>query len=107
MKGEKDQEILFNTWDLGGQIVFYPTHQFFLTNGAIYVLTFNYENAKLPRIEYWMKLIKLLGQEESTIVMVGTHAENCTNEHIQNTNELLQTKFPKHKYSAFFIGLEA
>ena len=49
-----------------------------------------------------MRLIKLLGQEESTIVMVGTHAENCTNENIQNTNDMLKNKFPKHKYSAFF-----
>ena len=35
-------------WDFGGQEIFYATHQFFMTNTAIYVLAWtNYENVKV------------------------------------------------------------
>ena len=101
MRGEQEP-IVFSTWDMGGQLVFYPTHQFFLSNSAIYVVVFNMEDIQYPRIEYWMKQIKIIGAEcSSNIIMVGTHCENCNEEVIANTTQKLIQKFPKHSYPGF------
>ena len=101
IKGDKEQEITFNCWDLGGQIVFYPTHQFFITKGAIYVIVFNFENIQYARIEYWMKQIKILCQDSALIIMVGTHCENMQPDHITSTSHSIRNRFPKHKFPNF------
>lgn len=31
----------FSAWDFGGQEVFYPTHQFFLTGRSVYLVVFS------------------------------------------------------------------
>ena len=104
-KGEKgvDKEYTFNTWDFGGQIVFYPTHQFFLSNGAIYVIVFDMSNFKFPRIEYWMKQLKQLNGDgaASLIIMVGTHAEQCKEEEIVAITDKILGSFPKRLFPAF------
>jgi GTPase SAR1 family protein len=104
-KGDRglEKEFTFNTWDFGGQVVFYPTHQFFLSNGAIYVIVFDFSNFKLPRIEYWMKQLKQLNGEgtASLIIMVGTHADQCKEEDISANIDKMLTLFPKRLFPQF------
>lgn len=79
-----------NIWDFGGQEIFYATHQFFLSDDALYILAWTpEENVKthrerdkeeLPFNEewkspfYWLENIRLRG-ENSPILMVQTHSD--------------------------------
>lgn len=36
-----DQQVTFSTWDFGGQLVYYATHQFFLSKRSLYLLVFS------------------------------------------------------------------
>ena len=103
IRGEgKEVPVVFSTWDMGGQVIFYPTHQFFLSNAGIYIIVFNMEDIKYPRIEYWMKQIKHIGKEcSSLLIMVGTHCENCTEEQIQQIKQSILTKYPRYAYPSF------
>jgi len=48
-------------FDFGGQEVFYPTHQFFLTDQTVYLLVFNCtEELSNTRLEYWYLHLRLL-----------------------------------------------
>ena len=47
-------------WDFGGQEVFYPTHQFFLTLRAIYLIVFRLDDAKfISNLDYWVHVIRV------------------------------------------------
>ncbi len=69
------------TWfDFGGQEVFYPTHQFFLTTKSVYVLVFAMKDADYrSRIKYWLDCIHHFGGQgvsgNAKIVVVGTHLD--------------------------------
>jgi len=79
----KEEEITFSAWDLGGQEVFYPSHQFFLTKNSYYIVVFNVANPDLPRVDYWMRVLSNLsniGESPSPVILVGTHLDKCTNE---------------------------
>ena len=57
--GESENSNLnFSIWDFGGQEVFYPTHQFFVTQLCIYVVVFNCAEPNYWSLEYWARLIK-------------------------------------------------
>ena len=79
--------IELNAWDFGGQEIFYPTHQFFLTGKSIYIVAFNIMNPNAHiRVEYWLQQIQLVSNlSKSFIVIVGTHADDpdCTPEYIE------------------------
>lgn len=45
-------------YDFGGQLVFYPTHQFFLTARSMYLVVFNVTNEDLHNVRYWIKQIR-------------------------------------------------
>ena len=67
------------TWfDFGGQEVFYPTHQFFLTSQCIYVVVFRLDDKQYrERVQYWLQNIKaycVVGKP-AKVVVVGTHAD--------------------------------
>ena len=38
--GKGKNQIKFSTFDFGGQEIFYPTHQFFLTSRCVYIVAF-------------------------------------------------------------------
>lgn len=67
----------FSCWDFGGQQVFYPTHQFFLTGRAIYVIVVNLLAVDLTSVEYWLQQIELMSNYVSTIVIVGSQFPLC------------------------------
>ncbi len=62
-------------WDFGGQQIYHATHQFFLTNKAVFVLVWN---ARLDynqgRLEYWLDTIRARAPE-SPILIVATHLD--------------------------------
>jgi GTPase SAR1 family protein len=90
----KTDKLQLSVWDFGGQEIFYATHQFFLSEEAIYILAWtNEENVKphrerdaaiLPSNEksnekwrscdYWLNNIRLHGKN-SPIVMVQTNQD--------------------------------
>ena len=73
--GEDDYEFTFALWDFAGQSVYYNTHQFFMSNRAIYLLLWNarlgYEHSGL---EFWLSSIACLAPE-ATVMVVSTHAD--------------------------------
>lgn len=95
------KRIAFDVWDFGGQEVFYPTHNFFLTSRAIYLALFRADKLVTHRLEYWMKTIKHVSRKNTKdclVFLVGTHADNCSPEHLASVQEQLRFKFPKSVY---------
>jgi internalin A len=72
---EEDVTMTLNTWDFGGQEIYHATHQFFLTNRSLFLLTFNsrlgFEQGKLV---YWLKTIRA-NAPESPVILVATWAD--------------------------------
>ena len=64
-----------NAWDFGGQDIYHATHQFFLTDRSLFLLTWNarhgYEQGKLY---YWLDTIQALAPE-SPVLIVATHID--------------------------------
>ena len=108
IKLTSNSNIRFNAWDLGGQEIFYPTHQFFLTSNSIYLLVFNIVELNEGRMEYWMRLIKTLSQnsKRAPIFIVGTHADHPSligNEELQNRLQKVSSLFS----TSSFRGLQS
>ena len=71
-------EVTIRTFDFGGQTVYYPTHQFFLTGRSIYIVAFNLSDSNyLTRINYWLATIDNIveGFPRPSIILVGTHLD--------------------------------
>lgn len=78
-------------WDFGGQEIFYATHQFFLTEDALYILAWTDEEnvrayrqrdtdapndeAQFQTNEYWLENIRHRGGAKCPILMVQTHCK--------------------------------
>ncbi len=68
------------TWfDFGGQAVFYPTHQFFLTAHCVYLLCFKFgDEESVQRVEYWLRNVGNFTRDPTRpakFIVVGTHAD--------------------------------
>ena len=90
----KTEYLQANVWDFGGQEIFYATHQFFLTDDALYVLAWTAEKNVLEyrkrehdqlsgkekwRPEsYWLDNIRH-HSKSSPLIMVQTHADRTEN----------------------------
>jgi hypothetical protein len=62
-------------WDFGGQQIYHATHQFFLTDKALFVLVWNGRMGYTQcRVEYWLDMIKARAPG-SPIVIVATHQD--------------------------------
>ena len=84
----KTEDLRANVWDFGGQEIFYATHQFFLSDDALYLLAWTAEenvlvhrerdHGQLPfdekwqPIDYWLENIRQRSGH-SPIIMVQTH----------------------------------
>lgn len=73
------QSIEYSIWDFAGQTVYYNTHQFFLSNRAVYLLVWNvrlgHEHAGL---EFWLSSIECHAPK-APIFIVGTHIDQVCN----------------------------
>ncbi|KAH3760136.1 leucinerich repeat kinase [Pelomyxa schiedti] len=77
IKDMQIRDLTFAAWDFGGQAVFLPTHQFFLTGRALYLVVFDLTNPHAHRIEYWLRQISKTVKLPPTppVILVGTHAD--------------------------------
>ena len=58
-----------NIWDFGGQEIQYATHQFFLSENALYVLLSD-DRRQETDYGYWFKVIELLGGRSPVLVFL-------------------------------------
>ncbi|GFS20600.1 lethal(3)malignant brain tumor-like protein 1, partial [Elysia marginata] len=72
---DSDQPLHFSVWDFAGQTVYYNTHQFFLSNRAVYLLLWNirlgFEHAGL---DFWLSSVACHAPK-APILVVGTHCD--------------------------------
>ncbi|MGD1097138.1 MAG: COR domain-containing protein, partial [Bryobacteraceae bacterium] len=69
---EGGEPMRLNTWDFGGQHIYHATHQFFLTDGALFVLVWNSrEGVEKGRLTYWLDMIAARAPS-SPILLVST-----------------------------------
>jgi serine/threonine protein kinase len=79
--GKGKGQITFVTFDFGGQEIFYPTHQFFLTSRCVYLVVFRLDRKDyLERVMYWLRTIDatVSGTPAPPVVLVGTHRDQET-----------------------------
>jgi hypothetical protein len=93
---EQHAPMLWDCWDYAGQDIYYTTHQFFLSHGAIYILCFNLLQRDLSKIEYWLNSVHTRARG-SPILLVGTHLDDkrCTNEYVQNYIQDIKRRYMK------------
>jgi serine/threonine protein kinase len=74
------EQLLFKTYDFGGQEVFYPTHMFFLSVRSIYIVVFNaLDKDASQRASYWLANIRVATDgtfPPPMILLVGTHCKS-------------------------------
>ena len=69
-----ETEITLNTWDFGGQKVYRPTHQFFFSAPAVYLVVWKpREGPQQGAVEYWINTIKHRAGADAKVLIVGTH----------------------------------
>eukprot|EP01133_Synstelium_polycarpum_P015754 gene15754-18720_t len=98
----KGKKIDFSAWDFGGQQVFYPTHQFFLTSKALYLVVFKLTDSNwAERVEYWIRQIKSIceGGIKPALFFVGTHTDVCTPEQLGECEAIIKRSFVMHTRS--------
>jgi hypothetical protein len=71
-----DSLITFSTWDFGGQLVYYATHQFFLSKRSLYLLVFSLATGlSHNRLLSWLNSIQARAPGVS-VLLVGTHLDD-------------------------------
>ena len=96
--------ITFSLWDFGGQEIFYPTHQFFITGRSVYIILFDLSKPLTEsRIEYWVKKISVMTTGKTPIILVGTHADDpsLSDQKIKSIIEGLKLKYGPFRF--YFI----
>ncbi|KAK3737158.1 hypothetical protein RRG08_016463 [Elysia crispata] len=90
---DNDQPLHFSVWDFAGQTVYYNTHQFFLSNRAVYLLLWNirlgFEHAGL---DFWLSSVACHAPK-APILVVGTHCDKV--EKGKLPMEELKRRFPQ------------
>ena len=97
---------ILNVADFGKHTICYPTHELLMAMVGIYVITFNMKEVSTADIEYWIQQIpshsdQSLPWSKSTIILVGTHSDLCSEDEIESTTRFLQEKFPKRRFRIF------
>lgn len=89
--------IRLHVWDFGGQEIMHATHQFFLTERALYLVVLGgREGREDADAEYWLNMVSTFGKDPPVIV-----ALNKIKQHPFDVNRrALQKKFPN--LCAFF-----
>ena len=88
-------KVELSLWDFAGQEIYYTTHQFFLSERAVYLLVWNMSKAEEDsRVEYWLKSIYARAKN-APIIIVATHLDHakCTKEYVHDTLFALQKKY--------------
>lgn len=74
----QDQNLTFSVFDFAGQVVYYNTHQFFLTNRSVYLLVWNVRlGAQHSGLDFWLNSINCHAPS-CPIFIVGTHIDQVS-----------------------------
>uniref|UniRef100_A0A1I8HKB2 non-specific serine/threonine protein kinase n=1 Tax=Macrostomum lignano TaxID=282301 RepID=A0A1I8HKB2_9PLAT len=75
-KGHRIEEIVFRTWDFGGQKEYYATHQYFLSKRAIYLVVWDLRTGDrgMESVHQWLVNIHSRAPR-SSVIIVGTHLD--------------------------------
>jgi internalin A len=66
------EAVRLNIWDFGGQEILHATHQFFLTQRAVYLVVLNGREGGIDAdAEYWLRLIESFGGDSPVIVVLN------------------------------------
>lgn len=72
-----DKQVVLSAWDFGGQEIYYPTHQFFLTPCSVYLVVFKINDLNWRiKVEYWLNLIRQVDTFKPSVMLVGTHKDD-------------------------------
>ena len=75
--GSDGSGLRLNVWDFGGQEIQYSTHEFFLTERAVYLLVFQPRDdlSTAQGLYYWLDLIHLVALDAPVIVALSKQDE--------------------------------
>ncbi len=106
--GEPGVEMRLNLWDFGGQEIQHATHQFFYSERALFVLTWNArENYAQAKLNDWLELIQARASElpdptkpekepwKAPVLLVATHRDLW---HPDIPFEELKAQFPRIRF---------
>jgi small GTP-binding protein len=72
---EKNITMELNTWDFGGQQIYHATHQFFLTNRALFVLVWDARHGwEAGKLYQWLDRIQAKAPE-SPVIIAAAHID--------------------------------
>jgi internalin A len=74
--GNNTQTYRIHIWDFGGQEIYHATHQFFLTDRALYLLVADSRKEDTDH-PYWLNIIRLLSNN-SPVLLVQNEKQNRT-----------------------------
>jgi Leucine-rich repeat (LRR) protein len=75
---DESKKITLNIWDFEGQEINHQSHQFFLTDNALYLLVMNgRQDFKMDRAEYWLDTMRSRAPS-SRVILVASECENTT-----------------------------
>jgi internalin A len=87
----RTEKVRLNVWDFGGQEIMHATHQFFLSQRAIYLLVVSgREGSADLDAEYWLNLIESFGGESPVIIVLNKFKEQAFDVNRRG----LQQKYP-------------
>jgi internalin A len=70
-----DKHITLHMWDLGGQLIYQATHQFFFTRRSLYLLAWNVGvTEEVARLSFWLATITALAPD-ARVLLVATHLD--------------------------------
>lgn len=98
------RNVTVSSWDFAGQEIYYTTHQFFLSQRALYVLVWDLRfDDEECKVSYWLQSIRSR-TNNSPVIIVGTHADEfgSPDEAVAKAEKVrkkFQKRFPFIKYS--------
>ncbi|XP_041374603.1 uncharacterized protein LOC121387519 [Gigantopelta aegis] len=89
----EDGQVTYSVWDFAGQSVYYNTHQFFLSDRAVYMLLWNirlgFEHAGL---NFWLSSISVHAPN-APIFVVGSHVDQVAK--VELPTKEMQERYPQ------------
>ncbi|XP_019643705.1 PREDICTED: malignant fibrous histiocytoma-amplified sequence 1 homolog [Branchiostoma belcheri] len=80
------EDVVFEVYDFGGHEVYYMSHQYFITDGGLNIVTFDlhaYVSDDFDKaVGTWVKTVNTRAPG-STVWVVGTHSDLCEDEEIK------------------------
>ncbi|XP_078580932.1 malignant fibrous histiocytoma-amplified sequence 1 homolog [Branchiostoma floridae x Branchiostoma japonicum] len=93
-----NEDVVFEVYDFGGHEVYYMSHQYFITDGGLNIVTFDL-SAYVPdefekAVGVWVKTVNTRAPG-STVWVVGTHSDLCDAEEIKKKSSDVESKIQK------------